>query len=149
MSGEAIMVSMGTGFITDIHNFIQRLILAICWFSSLTETHAKGRERSNASGHQSEAQSQQQSHTWAFPFSNLPSALLHQDLPTLLPLLTSQQRPVRLHLCRPQTGHQRRRGGRRRLECHSTPCTCLPILAIEPQKRSNPCTIPQFHSPYY
>lgn len=145
MSGEAIVVSTGT----NIHGSTQGLLSAMCWSSSLTEAHAEGRERSNASGHQSEAESQQQSHTWAFPFSNLPSALLHQDLPVLLTLLTSQQRPVRLHLRRPQTGHQRRRGGRRRLDCHSTPRICLPRLAIELQKRSNPYRIHQFRTRYY
>lgn len=133
------MASSGISFITNTHDSAQGLLLAMCCSSSLTEAHAEGGKRANASGHQSAAQPQQQSHTWAFPVSNLPSALLHQNLPALLALVTSQQRPVRLHLRR-----QRRRGGRWRLECHSAPRICLPILAIQPQKRSNPYTIHRF-----
>ncbi len=138
------MSSSGISFHHKYHDTAQGLLLAMCCSSSLTEAHAEGGKRANASGHQSAAQPQQQSHTRAFPVSNLPSALLHQNLPSLLALVTSQQRPVRLHLRRPQAGHQRRRGGRRRLECHRAPRICLPILAIQPQKRSNPYTIHRF-----
>ncbi len=139
------MASSGISFITNTHDTAQGLLLAMCCSSSLTEAHAEGGKRANASGHQSAAQPQQQSHTRAFPVSNLPSALLHQNLPSLLALVTSQQRPVRLHLRRPQAGHQRRRGGRRRLECHRAPRICLPILANPTsENEATPYTIHRF-----
>lgn len=74
---------------------------------SLTEAHAEGGERPNVTGHQSETKSQQQPHTRALALPDLPSTLLRKNLPSVLSLLPAQRRPVRLHLRRPRTGHQR------------------------------------------
>lgn len=104
---------------------------------SLTEAHAEGGERPNVTGHQSKTKSQQQPHTRALALPDLPSTLLRKNLPSILSLLPAQRRPVRLHLRRPRTGHQRG-WGRWRLECVCPPCICLPVLAIQPQRRSNP-----------